>query len=641
MPKLHFFIGKGGVGKTTVSAAYAVQAAFRDKRKSFLLLSTDPAHSLSDIFQQNLGRQPARVRLSAGAKLHVWQVDAERQFREFLKHNKEDMISILERGSIFSHRDIAPLLDSTLPGMAEISALLAVNQALDSQRYDDIVVDTAPFGHTLRLFELPEHFLRFLDFLDVAASRDQVLAAHFGGEAQSIGERVLAHWRKLVDGVLAAFAKDAELILVTTPETFSLNESLRCAATLGARTPPLRVNTIVLNRALLRSGGCRICRKKAQSTRAARALLRKRFPASRMYVAEDSGTPVAGVAGLRAFGDHVFRGKRLVLRSEVPPGPRLRPEATGWPVLGAPLALVLGKGGVGKTTISAALGFRTRGKARSQVEICSVDPAPSLDDIFQTEIGNEPKPVLGDRKFRASEMDSVAIFKDWAAHIKDLIDQATTANRAGIHVDFWFERQLFSRLLDSVPPGVDEILAVFRILDLLGHPTSRIIIDMAPTGHALDLLRTPQRILAWTRLLLKTLAAHRTLALAQDAGVKVAEVGHRVRELLDLLKNSKYTRTYIVMLPEYLPDRETERLLADLEGLNLSPRAMFVNRVLFPEDLGGCGHCRLAREWQLNTLARLRRRSRGLDIYVVRNFPEEISGKKALRFFTGELWRLA
>ena len=641
MPRLHFFIGKGGVGKTTVSAAYAVQAAARNKKQSFLLLSTDPAHSLSDIFEQSLGSQPARVRLPSAAKLHVWQVDAEQQFRKFLKANKQEMVSILERGSIFTRRDIEPLLDSTLPGMAEISALLAVNQALRSGRYDHIVVDTAPFGHTLRLFELPEHFLRFLDFLEVAASRDEILAAHFGGEPQSISERVLCDWRKLVDGIHAAFATDAELILVTTPEKFSLNESLRCAAVLGERNPPLRVNAVVLNRALVRSENCRICRKKVQSTRAARALLKKSFPGSRLYLGEDSGAPIAGAASLKIFGDHVFSGKRLTLKTELPRGNPVRMLPTQWPVLSAPLALVLGKGGVGKTTISAGLGFRTRAKTGSSVEICSVDPAPSLDDIFQAEVGNEPTPVLGDAKFRASEMDSVAIFKEWAANIKDMIDQATTANQAGIHVDFWFERQLFARLLDSVPPGVDEVLAVFRILDLLGRPSSRVIIDMAPTGHALDLLRTPQRILAWTRLLLKTLAAHRTLALARDAGVKVAEVGHRVRELLDLLKNSKYTRTYTVMLPEYLPDRETERLLKGLEGLNLSARALFVNRVLFPEDIGNCRRCWLARAWQLNTIARLRRRYRGRDLYVVRNFPDEISGKKSLSAFTGELWRMA
>jgi arsenite/tail-anchored protein-transporting ATPase len=640
VPKLHFFIGKGGVGKTTVSAAYAVESALRHPRQSILLLSTDPAHSLSDVLEHSSGDKPARVKLPKSAKLYVWQVNAEKQFRQFLNPNKEQILSILERGSIFSREDIEPLLDTTLPGMAEISALLAVDEALRSEKYHHIVVDTAPFGHTLRLFELPEHFLRFLDFLELAASRDRVLAAHFGGGIESPANRILDDWRKLVVGIQKAIASDAELVLVTTAEKFALNESLRCAVALRSQSPSLKISSVVLNRAVRRSAACRICRKRRESTRTARALLTREFPGRHLYVGEDPGTPILGTANLRLFGEHVFSEKRLLLKTPPPRNPPLQFSRTEWPTLETPLALVLGKGGVGKTTVSAALGFRTRTHSRSPVEICSVDPAPSLDDVFQANVDDQPKAVLGDPGFRASEMDSVAVFQQWAADIKDLIDQATSSDKSGIHVDFWFERQLFAQLLDSVPPGVDEVLAVFRIFDLLDGQGKRVVIDMAPTGHALDLLRTPDRILSWTRLLLKTLAAHRTLALARDAGVKVAELGHRVRELLSLLKSSKHTRIHTVMLAEYLPDRETERLMKDLGELNLPSRSIFVNRVLFPEDIGNCRRCTRARDWQLATLAKLRRRYRQADVCVIRNFPDEIAGKNALRLFTGELWHV-
>ena len=136
------------------------------------------------------------------------------------------------------------------------------------------------------------------------------------------------------------------------------------------------------------------------------------------------------------------------------------------------------------------------------------------------------------------------------------------------------------------------MLAIVHIMDLLGGDSKRVVIDMAPTGHTLDLLRTPQRILAWTRLLLKTLAAHRTLDFARDAGVKVAELGQRVRELLDLLKDPERSCIYTVMLPEPLPDRETERLMHDLGKLGLPSNSMFINRVLFVADTGKCQCCR-------------------------------------------------
>jgi len=638
--RLALFVGKGGVGKTTVSAAYAVHQALQHPRDAILLLSTDPAHSLSDIFQRPLSSKVTGARLQKG-KLQVWQVDAEKQFRAFLNNRRVEILSILERGSIFSQEEIEPFLDATLPGMAEMAALLAIDDALQSGRYAHVVVDTAPFGHTLRLFEMPEHFRRFLAFLKFAASRDQVLAAHFGGSAQLVGEPLLSDWTRTVEQLLRAFRQQAEIFLVTTPEQFALNESLRCSEALRKLSPPLEISSLILNRAVVNGGGCRSCRKRQQATRDAGMLLKKSFAKSRLFVGQDSGAPVVGVEGLKVFGAHVFCGKRLTWDPSAPKSPDVKLVRTEWPVLATPLSMVLGKGGVGKTTVSAALGFHTRLEKRLAVEICSVDPAPSLDDVFQAEIGDAPRAVLGDAKFRASEMDSVAAFRSWAARTKDLIDSSMTSDRTRVHVDLWFERQLFEQLLESVPPGVDETLAVFRILDLLGDAEKRVVIDMAPTGHAIELLRTPERILVWTRLLLKTLAAHRKLAVVQDAGVEVAALGHRIRDLVKLLVDPKRARVYVVMLAETLPDRETERLLADLKSLKLPTGALFVNRLLFPQDVRKCPRCRRARAWQSATVSKLKKGFPGIHIFVARNFPDEIAGKKGLRSFTAELWSLA
>jgi len=313
-----------------------------------------------------------------------------------------------------------------------------------------------------------------------------------------------------------------------------------------------------------------------------------------------------------------------------------------WPTLDANLTLVLGKGGVGKTTVSAGLGFRSRSaRPKQPVTICSVDPAPSLDDIFQQEVADEPRPVLGDRRFTAAEMDSAAEFAGWVRGMKDKIDQALAGEQSGVHVELSFERRLFSALLDIVPPGVDEVFAVFRILDLLAAGSQKVIIDMAPTGHALELLRMPERMQLWARLLLKTLAAHRKLALAQDVAVEIAAFGQRVRELAALLQDSQRARVWTVMLPEPLPDRETERLRQDLAGLNMAAGPLLVNRVLFAADIGKCGRCRRAWQWQLATLARLQARGEFAGIYVLKNFAAEIAGKQGLAKLTANLWQPA
>ena len=640
MPELAFFVGKGGVGKTTVAAAYAIYTARRNSSSRVLLVSTDPAHSLADILGRKLGSTPAILSASRG-KLWAWELDAARLFAEFFREYKQSILEIVERGSLFSSAEISPLLESALPGMAEISALLAIRDAIESKKYTHIVVDTAPFGHTLRLFSLPEQFVRVLNFLELAAGRDRVLAAHFGGGVPAARPKLIEDWREKIDQLAKAFST-AELFLVTTAEKFSLNESARCIEQVNLTNPSLRLKSVVLNRSVRRANNCAFCKVRVKALRAAELFLRKHFPSTELRFGDDPGFPITGTDALWRFGKHVFGNGRLQLppratRSKSKPAPL---SSANWPDLRSRISFVIGKGGVGKTTVSAALGFHERKNSGAAVEICSVDPAPSLDDIFQTQIGDAPHSVLEDKHFRASELDSAALFRSWIAEIREDVDSSTIREQSGVHVDLSFERELLSALLDIVPPGLDEVLAIFRIIDLRSTTPGKIIIDMAPSGHALELLRMPQRIVNWSRLLLKSLAAHRKLALARNAAVRIAELDLRARELLKAFNSDSEVSVFAVMLPEPLPDRETERLLAELKRLGLPADALFVNRLIIAKDVSNCSRCRLAAEWQSSVLAKLNSRHGAKEIFAIRNFIDEIAGAKGLRAITDELWRL-
>src|SRR5438046_9064452 len=175
-------MGKGGVGKTTLAASFAVHSAVGNARRPVLLISTDPAHSLSDILQQPLRDAPRPWPRPRGARLYAWQVDADKQFRGFLGRHKETLLTILESGSLFSREDIEPLLDISVPGMAEMAGLLALEEALSSGKYDQIVVDKAPIGHTLRLPQLTEYFQRFRSLLRLTSNRAWVWSVPFGRE---------------------------------------------------------------------------------------------------------------------------------------------------------------------------------------------------------------------------------------------------------------------------------------------------------------------------------------------------------------------------------------------------------------------------------------------------------------------------
>ena len=678
MPSLDFFIGKGGVGKTTISAAYAVTCAAG--RGRVLLLSTDPAHSLFDVFGLRSARERQRVKVGARKTLEVWQLDAAREFDDFMREYRDAVLDVIAAGTIFSREEVAPLLDTTIPGMAEVSALLVLADLLDSREYDHIVVDTAPMGHTLRLFELPDAFLRVLRFLQIAASRDQVLAQRFAHTTVA-GPAFLDEWAKRAEairsaifhpskrkpGLLGALGGDGNrLWLVTTPEDFALNESVRAKRALAESSPPLRVDEIVLNRAMMEPGKCPRCAVSSKRTRAARSFLRRHFAGTEEWIAEDVGAPVSGAEALLAFGQHVFGGKRLQLSNATPKVSAIGFKRVKWPMLETPLSLTIGKGGVGKTTISAALSYAARqNDPETPLTICSTDPAPSLDDVFRQSVGDRAQPVLRDAGFHAMEIDAAAAFRRWTSKLKDKLADAFSGTSGSVHIDLTFEREVITALLDMVPPGMDELVATFRILDLLGQKDQRrgrrgeeiarqrrVVIDMAPTGHALELLRMPERIQLWTRLILRALAPHRGLALAQEAAVEIATIGQQVRELAQTLHDEKRSRVYVVMLAEPLPDRETGRLIKDLKALDVKLGPILVNRVLMTEPSPAkparaghsqrstrCEWCERAARFQFATLARLKHEGFG-TLLAVAEQPAAVAGAAKLKKLTRELWRI-
>lgn len=609
-------------------------------------MSTDPAHSLADMLEIKDKAGPHRLAGVKG-KVSIWQIDSDREFKKFLEGNREGILNIVENGTFFNREEIAPLLDTTLPGMSEVAGLLALRDMLESGEHDHIVVDTAPFGHTLRLFELPGHFQRFLNFLEVASSRDDLLAQRFGGRTSGPAHGFLEKWQATVRQVKEAFnAEQAEVLLVTSPETFSLNEAVRCVNALKESVAEMRLGGIVLNRVVMSGDNCSRCRARASQGKKAIQFLKQKFSRVPRLLGPDPGNPLLGARQLQRFGDTVFAGVHANLAAPPPKASskrKLKFAKTKWPAPKTRLSFTLGKGGVGKTTITAALAFHERSLNKDvHVTVCSTDPAPSLDDIFQKPIGDQMVSVLGDPGLAAMEMDAVFEFRRWAARIKQQLSAGTSMQSGGLHVDLTFEKEVFAALMDVVPPGVDEVFAIFRILDLLEAKHGSVFIDMAPTGHALELLRMPDRILLWSRLLLKSLAAHRTLALAQDVAVELAGLGQRVRKLLELMRDPRQSRAWAVMLPEPVPDRQTQRLLAAIQEIGVAVDSLFVNRVLLgpSNEKTGCKICRRTQSWQLATLQSLQKKCGDHRLYLVRDFPAEIAGAAKLKKFTGELWQI-
>ena len=151
-PRFRFFGGKGGVGKTTCAAGAALATAATGAR--VLLVSTDPAHSLSHVFAQRVSARPRRVWRSRGS-LDVVELDADRALTSWIGVRRLAFTRIVARGTYLDDDDIEALLDLAFPGVDELIGLLELTRMAEAGKYPEVIVDTAPTGHTLRLLAMP------------------------------------------------------------------------------------------------------------------------------------------------------------------------------------------------------------------------------------------------------------------------------------------------------------------------------------------------------------------------------------------------------------------------------------------------------------------------------------------------------
>ncbi len=248
-----FFGGKGGVGKTTCSSAFALAASRSGKR--VLLVSTDPAHSIADIFERSVGSAPCEL-LPA---LSALEIDAEEESSRYIAQVKRDIERIFSPSVV---RQATRQIDlaAASPGLAEVALLdriidlIAANDAPRSP-YDLIVFDTAPTGHTLQLLRMPDAMTTWIQALvkhrkalleidlgseqerDAAASADPVL-----GALERRRHRLADLRARVTDRGHTSF------VLVTIPERLSIDETARAAELLA--DTGLDIGALVVNRVL-------------------------------------------------------------------------------------------------------------------------------------------------------------------------------------------------------------------------------------------------------------------------------------------------------------------------------------------------------------------------------------------------------
>jgi arsenite-transporting ATPase len=288
------FSGKGGVGKTTLAGATAVRLATLGSR--VLTMSTDPAHSLSDVFDVQLGARP--ITIMPG--LDAMEVDARGMFSEAID------LSGAGKGTV---GDLLRMVSET-PGVDEFGAIEVLLQAIETARHDVVILDTAPTGHTLRLLMLPElmdsWIGKLLEMKHRIARAGRLLRRLLPGSKEldedELG-RGLEGGRSRMAGLrgLLTDPDRAQLILVTIPEAMSVLETQRTLQMLGGHGLP--VATVVVNQLQPHSDTCTHCTRRRQIHLAELAHMRQLAGAVPVRVVESFPWEIRGLTALNDLGE--------------------------------------------------------------------------------------------------------------------------------------------------------------------------------------------------------------------------------------------------------------------------------------------------------------------------------------------------
>ncbi len=517
--KYLFFTGKGGVGKTSAACATAVSLA--DNGKRVLLVSTDPASNLQDVFQTPLTNKATPIQ--DVPNLMVSNLDPIQAAAEY----RESVVGPY-RGKL--PEVVLKNMEEQLSGSCtvEIAAFNEFSRFMTDQEiaseYDHIIFDTAPTGHTLRMLQLPSAWSNFIS--------ENTHGASCLGQLSGL-ESKKAVYKNAVETLSDRSA--TTLILVSRPEEIPLREAQRASGELKS----LGVNNqmLILN-GILPSYDDLVSQNLYERQQSALAAMPEHLKAIQTYWIPLRAYQVTGVRNVRALltsnqcerQEETLHAKHIMQLSDVIEELYSKDKR---------VIFTMGKGGVGKTSIAAAIatGLAQMGK---RVHLTTTDPAAHLHYV-------------------AAEGGGLSISHiDEHAELKKYQDEVLSKARETMAEDdiAYVEEDLRS-------PCTQEI-AVFRAFAQIVEKAENevVVIDTAPTGHTLLLLDSTQ-------------SYHREIQRSQG------DIPESVRNLLPRLRNEKETEVLIVTLAEATPVYEAMRLEEDLKRAGIAARWWVINASLY------------------------------------------------------------
>lgn len=600
-----FFSGKGGVGKTTMACATATHSAEQGKRT--LIVTTDPASNLSDVFETEIGHQ---VRPLGVENLWGMEIDPDHATAEYRERVLAPMRAVMPESVITVMEE-----QFNSPCTTEIASFDRFVDFMTSESgdagvpYDIVIFDTAPTGHTLRLLELPVDWSKHIE--ESAAGGGNTCI----GPVASIQEN-----KKKYDEAtrLLADPSRTEFVFVLQPEETSIYETKRSLAELadiGVKNSRLIVNGVlpleVCDHPFFQS------RYEMQQRHLNRIDTDFPGPVKRMYQRDGE---IKGIAGLHHIARDLFsdNGDEPRYRLESQQGePRQSNEGGSYveqdpvslldsirPVAGKSKAVFFtGKGGVGKTAVSCATAVAL-GRRGFKTLLLTTDPASHIGQVLEQEIGDTITAVRGVENLDAVMIDQEKAVTEYKARILD--DAAAK----------YSEDMLVAVREELESPCTEEMAAFDKFMWYVERDEYDVVVfDTAPTGHTLRLLELPFDYADQVGMMVTT---------TSDGSTVKSETQRRFDKIIAQMKDPERSAFAFVVYPESTPVIEAYRAMVDLRAAGIDTKFVVANQVLDPE------HCtndyfRRRRTMQEKYLGEINRRFQ-LPVTIMPLFETEIVG---------------
>lgn len=522
-PRFLFFTGKGGVGKTSIACATAITLARAGKR--VLLVSTDPASNVGQVFGLTIGNTVTDVLTVPG--LSALEIDPEQAADAYRERiigpvrgllPEKELVSITEQLSGSCTTEIA--------SFNEFTALLTDHDTVAG--FDHVLFDTAPTGHTIRLLQLPGSWT---DFLNEGKGDASCLGPMSGLDKQ----------RSIYADAVAALAdpQRTRLVLVTRAQSAPLAEIARTHTELA--DIGLTHQHVVVNGVLPTPEDCdQLAAAIRDREQAALDALPRELRTLPLDEIELKATNMVGISALESlFTPHPAPTPQALAEDAAPlPDAPLSALIDELAEADHGLIMCMGKGGVGKTTLAAAIAVALAQRGH-QVHLTTTDPAAHLTDTL------------------AGNLDGLQVSRiDPAVATAQYRDRVLATKGAAL------DEQGRATLAEDLTSPCTEEVAVFQAFSRVIHESRRkfVVVDTAPTGHTLLLLDA-------------TGSYHREIARQMGDSTNFTTPLMR-------LQNPEETKVLLVTLAETTPRLEAEGLQADLQRAGIEPWAWVVNNSL-------------------------------------------------------------